>query len=96
MAELALKRLLRTSTGDPTFKARVSVLKVLLEHHVEEEEGALFPAVEKELDAATLDALGVKMEKQFQEAMAQGFESLVPSGFAKTSADEFEHLVQAT
>jgi hemerythrin superfamily protein len=43
VAELALKRLLRTSPQDPLFKARVTVLKELIEHQVEEEEEDLFP-----------------------------------------------------
>jgi hemerythrin superfamily protein len=96
MAELALKRVLRTSPGDPAFRARVAVLKELVLRHVEHEEKQLFPAVEEALGDATLDALGTKMQKQFEDAKAQGFESLVPAGFSKTSADEFEHLVQAT
>jgi hemerythrin-like domain-containing protein len=96
VAELALKRLLRTSSGDAAFKARVTVLKELIEHHVEEEENDLFPAVEKALGDAKLEELGKQMEAQFKTAKAQGFDSLVPSGFAKTSADEFERLVQAT
>nr|UXE45510.1 hypothetical protein Hi04_10k_c4996_00021 [uncultured bacterium] len=95
IAELALKRLLRTSPGDPAFRPRIAVLEELIESHVEKEESELFPAVEKAL-GAKLEPLGAKMEKQFDEAKAQGFESLVPSGFAKTSADEFERLVQAT
>jgi iron-sulfur cluster repair protein YtfE (RIC family) len=95
MAELALKRLLRTSPGDPAFRPRIAVLEELIESHVEKEESELFPAAEKAL-GAQLESLGTKMEKQFDDAKAQGFESLVPSGFAKTSADEFERLVQAT
>jgi len=94
VAELALKRLLRTSPQDVAFKARVVVLKELIEHHVEEEESELFPAVEKALGDAKLEALGTKMAKQFEDAKKQGFDALVPSGFAKTSADEFEQLVQ--
>ncbi len=93
MAELALKRLRRTPPGDPLFKARASVLKELIEHHVEEEEETLFPAVEKALDEAILEQLGKKMEAQFREAQTQGFDALVPSGFTKTSADEFERVV---
>jgi hemerythrin-like domain-containing protein len=95
MAELALKRLLRTSPGDPAFRPRIAVLEELIESHVDKEESELFPAVEKEL-GAKLESLGTRMENQFDDAKAQGFESLVPSGFAKTSADEFERLVQAT
>jgi len=95
MAELALKRLLRTEPGDPLFKARATVLKELIEHHVEEEEKELFPAVEKALDAAALDDLGKRMATVFADAQAQGFAALVPEGFAKTSADEFERAVSA-
>jgi len=95
MAELALKRLLRTSPGDPAFRPRVAVLEGLVGAHVEKEEAELFPEVERAL-GAKLESLGAKMETQFDEAKAQGFEMLVPSGFAKTSADEFERLVQAT
>jgi iron-sulfur cluster repair protein YtfE (RIC family) len=95
MAELALKRLLRTSPGDPAFRPRIAVLEELIENHVEKEESELFPAVERAL-GSKLESLGMKMEKQFYDAKAQGFDSLVPSGFAKTSADEFERLVQAS
>src|SRR5207237_1438785 len=94
MAELALKRLLRTSPAEPLFRSRVKVLKELILHHVEEEESELFPAVENAMGGSKLDQLGEKMEKVFKEAMAQGFEALVPQGFAKTAADEFERLVQ--
>jgi hemerythrin-like domain-containing protein len=95
MAELALKRLLRTDPSSDLFKARATVLKELIEHHVEEEEHDLFPAVEKALDRETLETLGTKMEMLFKESRAQGFEALVPSGFAKTSADEFERAIGA-
>jgi hemerythrin-like domain-containing protein len=96
IAELALKRLLRASPGDPMFRARVVVLKELIEAHVEHEERQLFPAAEKELGNAKLEELGLKLQKQFVEARAQGFESLVPPGFIRTSADEFERFVQST
>jgi iron-sulfur cluster repair protein YtfE (RIC family) len=94
VAELALKRLLRTSPQDPLFKARVTVLKELIEHHVEEEEEDLFPAVEKAMKADALEQLGTTMQAQFEDAKTQGFDALVPSGFAKTSADEFEQAVE--
>jgi iron-sulfur cluster repair protein YtfE (RIC family) len=93
VAELALKRLRRTPVGDPLFKARATVLKELIEHHVEEEEKELFPAVEKAVAGPTLDELGKKMETVFEEVRKQGFDATVPSTFATTSADEFERLV---
>jgi iron-sulfur cluster repair protein YtfE (RIC family) len=95
VAELALKRLLRTPPTEALFKARATVLKELIEHHVKEEEEDLFPAVEKAMAADALEQLGTKMEMLFKQSRAQGFEALVPSGYAKTSADEFERAVGA-
>jgi hypothetical protein len=96
ITELELKRLLRASPGDPMFRSHVAVLRELVLAHVEHEEEELFSAVEAAVDKAKLEDLGQKLEKQFKEAKAQGFDSLVPPGFTKTSADEFERLVQAT
>jgi iron-sulfur cluster repair protein YtfE (RIC family) len=93
LAELALKRLLRTSPFHPLFKARVTVLRELIAHHTKEEEEELFPAVESSMNPAELEALGAKMKARFDESRAQGFDALVPSGFARTSADEFERAV---
>ena len=42
IAELALKRLLSTAPDDETFVAKVTALRDLIEHHVEEEEDQLF------------------------------------------------------
>lgn len=87
IAEVALKRLLATEEGDDSFDARVTALKELIEHHVEEEEEELFPAVEKALSAETLEKLGTVMARRFAEVLSAGFESAVPQGFNKTSAD---------
>jgi iron-sulfur cluster repair protein YtfE (RIC family) len=86
IAELALKRLLETTPDDATFAAKVTALKELIEHHVEEEEEELFPAVEKEMDAEKLEDVGAEMLRAFEAASELGYESLLPSGFA-TSAD---------
>jgi len=86
IAELALKRLLETTTDDPTFAAKVTALKDLISHHVKEEEKELFPAVEKKMDREELDDLGARMGRAFEGASEQGYESLLPEGFA-TSAD---------
>jgi hypothetical protein len=48
------------------------------------------------MKAEALEQLGTKMEAQFKDAKAQGFDALVPSGFARTSADEFESEVAKT
>lgn len=87
IAEVALKRLLATDDGDDSFDARVTALKELIEHHVEEEEEQLFPAVEKALSEETLEKLGTVMTRRFEEVMSAGFEAAVPQGFNRTSAD---------
>lgn len=87
LAEVALKRLIATDPEDEAFDARVTALKELIEHHVEEEEEDLFPKVEKAIDDATLNSMGKAMKQRFDEAFEEGFANLVPRGMAKTSAD---------
>jgi len=87
VAELALKRLLATDPGDATFKAKVTTLKELIEHHVKEEEEDLFPKVEKALGDEQLEALGKEMKAAFEQAREEGFEAALPKTFAKTTAD---------
>lgn len=87
IAEVALKRLLATEPEDEAFDARVTALKELIEHHVEEEEQELFPAVEKALGKETLTNLGKVMLPRFEQVFEGGFEAAVPKGMSKTSAD---------
>jgi hemerythrin-like domain-containing protein len=87
LAEVALKRLLATEPDDEAFDARVTALKELIEHHVEEEEQELFPSVAKVLEAKTLEKLGQVMKPRFDEVEQSGFEAAVPKGMSKTSAD---------
>jgi hemerythrin-like domain-containing protein len=87
LAEVALKRLLATDPEDEAFDARVTALKELIEHHVEEEEQELFPQVEKALGEETLAKLGKVMQPRFKEVFDGGFEAAVPKGMSKTSAD---------
>jgi hemerythrin superfamily protein len=87
VAELALKRLLATDPEAEEFQARVTTLKELIEHHVEEEEEELFPKVEKAFEEDSLEELGKVMKARFNEAMQAGFGAAVPKGMDKTSAD---------
>ncbi|WP_441291009.1 hemerythrin domain-containing protein [Sorangium sp. KYC3313] len=93
IAELALKRLLSTSPEDLSFKARVTTLKELIQHHVEEEEKELFPAVEKAVDEKRLAELGRSMKAEFEQRLAEGYEALLPAGYKKTSADQASHAI---
>ncbi|MEY2929364.1 MAG: hypothetical protein RL033_113 [Pseudomonadota bacterium] len=87
VAELTLKRLLMTDPEEEAFMARVTTLKELIEHHVEEEEQELFPAVEKKIEEEVLAQLGKEMKARFDEVFAAGFAEAVPKGMAKTSSD---------
>jgi hemerythrin-like domain-containing protein len=87
LAELGLKRLLGTDSKDEAFAARVTACKELIEHHVEEEEEDLFPAVDRKVGGEELAAMAKQLKARFAEVKAAGFEAAVPKGFAKTSAD---------
>ena len=87
LAEVALKRLIGTDPEDDEFLARVTALKDLLQHHVQEEEDELFPAVQAALDKEALEQLGESMQQRFAAVLEAGFEAAVPKGWAKTSAD---------
>ena len=59
---LVLPDLLQTDTGTVEFAGRVKVMKELLEHHIEEEEGELFPTAKKLLGNQALEEMGVAMQ----------------------------------
>jgi hemerythrin-like domain-containing protein len=56
-----LADLLDSDAEDPKFDAQMKVLKEQVEHHVEEEEGQLFPAAKKVLSKEELIALAQEM-----------------------------------
>ena len=86
IAELALKRLLATTGDDPTFSAKVTALKNIFENHVEEEEEELFPEVDEKMEPEELNTLADEMSAAFDEAMEEGYKSLLPEGL-DASAD---------
>lgn len=59
---LVLPDLKATDPSTPEFSGRIKVVKELLEHHIEEEEGELFPRARKLLGKEALDELGEQME----------------------------------
>jgi iron-sulfur cluster repair protein YtfE (RIC family) len=76
VARFALARCL-TARGEEQVKARFTVLKELIEHHVKEEEEEMFPKVQKGVPAEELERLGERMLAMFEKATEMGFESLV-------------------
>jgi len=73
---LAAKRviadLMEDEPSDPQFRAKISVLKDLILHHVEEEEGDLFEKAEKVLDDDALEALGATMQEEVERLSSKG------------------------
>ena len=64
-------------TDDDKWKAKFTVMKENVEHHIKDEEEKLFPKAEKLLGADKLGALGVKMadlKEAEQEALAEEVE----------------------
>ena len=76
VARFALARCL-TARGEEQVKARFTVLKELIEHHVKEEEEEMFPKVQKAVDEEELERLGARMQAMFEKAVEAGLESLV-------------------
>ena len=75
-ARFSLARCLSATTAEET-KTRFTVLKELIEHHVEEEEEEMFPKVAKAIDEEELEQLGARMEAMFGQAADLGLEALV-------------------
>ena len=60
------------STEEPGFDGKVAALKGAVLHHVEEEEGELFPKVKELFDKQGLDALGQQLEGEAASLEEQG------------------------
>ncbi|HEX3596939.1 MAG TPA: hemerythrin domain-containing protein [Polyangiaceae bacterium] len=91
LAEIALKRLLATSPDDPTFIPKVTTLKELIMHHVQEEEEELFPKVEKKLGKEKNLELGIQMKELFDETVGSDVSKLLKG--SRTTADVAERRV---
>lgn len=76
VARFALARCL-TARGEEQIKARFTVLKELVKHHVDEEEKEMLPKVQKGIPSEELERLGTRMEAMFERAVEMGLEALV-------------------
>ena len=65
-AKIFLREISALTEDSEKFEPKLKVLIEGIEHHVQEEEGQMFPKVEKFFDAATLEQLGAEMEKERQ------------------------------
>jgi hemerythrin superfamily protein len=57
----------RLADGNERFDAKLKVMMDNVEHHVEEEEGELFPQVEEQFSTEQLEELGVELEAAKKE-----------------------------
>jgi hemerythrin superfamily protein len=71
-AKRIIADLLEMDADDAQFDAKMTVLREEIDHHVEEEEGELFPKVEKLLADDELEDLGMVMEDLAEELKEEG------------------------
>jgi hypothetical protein len=67
VVDLVLAELPKVDPAADTFEAKMTVLKELIEHHVEEEEEEMFPMAEKKFGAERSRELAEQMEAQAGE-----------------------------
>jgi hemerythrin superfamily protein len=68
VVDLLMGELEALDVSDEAWGAKATVMKENIEHHIEEEEGEMFPQARKALDDAELDELGRRMEQRKQSA----------------------------
>ena len=77
--------LLSMPVTDKNFEAKVKVLKEQIEHHVEEEEGELFPQVREIFEEDSLMAIGAAMAEEAASLEGQRPRDQVPSETSKAA-----------
>jgi hypothetical protein len=70
--QFALQRLLAANPGNVAFEARLRALRELVVHHLEREERARLPHVERQI--------GVRRSRELAERVASRFDELVARG----------------
>lgn len=72
-----LQRLLVADPRSDGFRAKVTVMKQLVERHLSEEEDTLLPQAERTFGGAMLDELGMRMRRRYDQIEEQGYEALL-------------------
>lgn len=67
VVRMLIDQIKATDPADEKYLAKVTVLKEVVEHHVEEEEDEYFPKVRKELGKERISELGIEMKARFDE-----------------------------
>ena len=68
VVDLLMGELEELDVGDETWGAKATVMKENIEHHIDEEEGEMFPQARQVFDTSELDDLGQRMEARKQSA----------------------------
>jgi hemerythrin-like domain-containing protein len=68
VVDLLMGELEALDVSDETWGPKAIVMKENIEHHIEEEEGEMFPKARQVFDSAELDDLGKRMEARKQSA----------------------------
>lgn len=69
LAKVLLKELSETSPDDERWAAKISVLKEITEHHIEEEEEEMFPKAARVLGKEVSNELGKQIETAKKEQL---------------------------
>jgi len=64
VVKLVLAEVPKLNASGENFNAKMTVLKELIEHHVDEEEEEMFPDAEKKLGKERLEVLGEEMDER--------------------------------
>jgi hypothetical protein len=71
VVDAILGELERTPVQDETWKAKFTVMKENLEHHIDEEEGEMFDQARELLGGQELTELGARMQVRKEKALAE-------------------------
>jgi hemerythrin superfamily protein len=78
----AMKRL---SPDDEAYDAKFTTLKENVEHHIEEEEGEMFPEAQEKIPASQMAEMGKEMSERKEKLMAAGPRSRSGTSRSRTS-----------
>jgi hemerythrin-like domain-containing protein len=70
VVNIIMSEIVQTPTDDETWKAKFTVMKENLEHHIEEEEGEMFEKARDIFDKDVLEQLGERMQARKERGSA--------------------------